>query len=166
MAGPGCETRQRSIGYRSFLPASICDDQPRDGEPGVRRRLQRREFVASRRSIRPVLFTPLAENLAAASLVTQHSRVVLEKPLGHDLASSRAINDAIARVFSEPQTFRIDHYLGKEAVQNLLVLRFANSLFEPFETNEVANLLRYLSHRPFDDNFLGDDRTGTAQRQE
>jgi len=86
-------------------------------------------------STAPSLFTPLAENLAATRLVNSNSRVVLEKPLGHDLASSRAINDAIARVFSEPQTFRIDHYLGKEAVQNLLVLRFANSLFEPLWNN-------------------------------
>jgi glucose-6-phosphate 1-dehydrogenase len=86
-------------------------------------------------STSPSLFAPLAEHLAATGLVTSSSRVVLEKPLGHDLASSRAINDAIGQVFSEEQTYRIDHYLGKEAVQNLLVLRFANRLFEPLWNN-------------------------------
>ncbi len=55
--------------------------------------------------------------------------MVLEKPIGHDLASSRVINDAVARVFSEEQVYRIDHYLGKETVLNLLALRFANSIF-------------------------------------
>ncbi len=82
-------------------------------------------------STSPSLFAPLAEQLNATGLATPSSRVVLEKPLGHDLESSRAINGAIGAVFSERQTYRIDHYLGKEAVQNLLVLRFANSLFEP-----------------------------------
>ena len=57
--------------------------------------------------------------------------MALEKPLGSDLASSREINDAVAAAFPEERTFRIDHYLGKETVQNLLALRFANSLFEP-----------------------------------
>ena len=56
--------------------------------------------------------------------------MVLEKPIGHDLNSARKINDDVARVFSEAQTFRIDHYLGKETVQNLLALRFANVVFE------------------------------------
>jgi glucose-6-phosphate 1-dehydrogenase len=59
------------------------------------------------------------------------SRVIVEKPIGHDLESARQINQAVARVFDESQVFRIDHYLGKETVQNLLVLRFANSIFEP-----------------------------------
>ena len=79
----------------------------------------------------PDLFGPISENLGQADLVTPESRVVLEKPIGHDLASSRAVNDAVGAVFGENQIFRIDHYLGKEAVQNLLALRFANALFEP-----------------------------------
>lgn len=82
----------------------------------------------------PGLFGVLAENLSEAGLVGEQCRVVLEKPLGHDLASSRAINDQIAKVFEERQVYRIDHYLGKETVQNLLALRFANSLFEPLWT--------------------------------
>ncbi|MGH8445028.1 MAG: glucose-6-phosphate dehydrogenase [Solimonas sp.] len=79
----------------------------------------------------PSLFTGIAENLGAAGLVTAQSRVVLEKPLGRDLASSRQINGDVGRVFSEQQIFRIDHYLGKETVQNLMALRFGNVLFEP-----------------------------------
>ena len=79
----------------------------------------------------PDLFGPICRNLAAAHLVTPLTRVVLEKPLGHDLASARAINDEVAQVFAEEQTYRIDHYLGKETVQNLITLRFANILVEP-----------------------------------
>ena len=67
--------------------------------------------------------------------MTPQSRVVLEKPIGHDLASARAINDEVGSVFEESQIFRIDHYLGKETVQNLMALRFANSLFEPLWNN-------------------------------
>ena len=79
----------------------------------------------------PELFGLTCRGLGAAGLVTPHTRVVLEKPIGHDLASARAINDQVGSVFDERQVFRIDHYLGKETVQNLSALRFANLLFEP-----------------------------------
>jgi glucose-6-phosphate 1-dehydrogenase len=79
----------------------------------------------------PSLFTAICEHLAGASLIDARSRVVLEKPLGHDLASAREINDQVGRHFQESQIFRIDHYLGKETVQNLMVLRFGNTIFEP-----------------------------------
>lgn len=79
----------------------------------------------------PDLFGPICGHLARVAVVTPRCRVVLEKPIGHDLASAQAINDAVGRVFAEAQIFRIDHYLGKETVQNLLALRFANSMFEP-----------------------------------
>jgi glucose-6-phosphate 1-dehydrogenase len=82
-------------------------------------------------STAPSLFGPTIAGLAAAGLAGDQTRLALEKPLGHDLASSRAINDAVASVFPENRTFRIDHYLGKETVQNLLALRFGNALFEP-----------------------------------
>jgi len=77
------------------------------------------------------LFAPISAQLAKAELITPNSRVVLEKPLGHDLTSADEINQSIAAAFRERQVFRIDHYLGKEAVQNLLALRFGNALFEP-----------------------------------
>ncbi len=79
----------------------------------------------------PALFGPICAALGAQGLVTDTARVVLEKPIGHDLASAQAINDAVGAVFEERQIFRIDHYLGKESVQNLLVTRFANTLLEP-----------------------------------
>ena len=89
----------------------------------------------------PGLFTTVCEQLACAGLNTAQTRVVLEKPLGHDLASNRAINEAVGRVFSEKQVFRIDHYLGKPAVQNLFALRFGNALFEPLWRREhIANI--------------------------
>jgi glucose-6-phosphate 1-dehydrogenase len=79
----------------------------------------------------PDLFGPICANAGAAGIVTPQARVVLEKPIGHDLASAVRINDEVGAVFEESQIYRIDHYLGKESVQNLLALRFANSLFEP-----------------------------------
>jgi glucose-6-phosphate 1-dehydrogenase len=75
------------------------------------------------------VYGSICENLAAAGL-DENTRVVLEKPIGHDLESSRLVNDAVARYFPESRIYRIDHYLGKETVQNLIALRFANSLFE------------------------------------
>ncbi|MGI9218041.1 MAG: glucose-6-phosphate dehydrogenase, partial [Hydrogenophaga sp.] len=79
----------------------------------------------------PSLFVGICANLSGAGLIDERSRVVLEKPLGHDLASARQINNDVAQYFQEHQVFRIDHYLGKETVQNLMVLRFGNSIFEP-----------------------------------
>ncbi len=82
-------------------------------------------------AVGPDLFGPICERLGNHKLVTPNSRVVVEKPLGKNGASADALNDAIGRVFPEPSIYRIDHYLGKETVQNLLALRFANALFEP-----------------------------------
>jgi glucose-6-phosphate 1-dehydrogenase len=88
----------------------------------------------------PQLFGTVCRRLESAGVVTEHSRVVLEKPIGWDLESARRINDEVGAVFAEEQTFRIDHYLGKETVQNLLVLRFANTLLEPLWNS------RYIDH--------------------
>jgi glucose-6-phosphate 1-dehydrogenase len=87
-------------------------------------------------STSPALYPNAIAGLKAAGLTGRKSRIALEKPIGHDLASSRAINDAVKSVFDEDQTYRIDHYLGKETVQNLLALRFANVLFEPLWNND------------------------------
>jgi len=84
----------------------------------------------------PQLFATICENLAAVGLATPNSRVVLEKPLGRDLASAKQINADVGKVFAESQIYRIDHYLGKETVQNLLALRFGNILFEPLWRRE------------------------------
>ncbi|MGD2134221.1 MAG: glucose-6-phosphate dehydrogenase [Maricaulaceae bacterium] len=79
----------------------------------------------------PSLYGVICDGLSAAKLAPRAGGLVLEKPIGRDLASSRAINDAVAAVFEEERVFRVDHYLGKETVQNLLALRFGNILFEP-----------------------------------
>ena len=88
----------------------------------------------------PSLFVPTCRALAEVGLHVG-ARIVLEKPLGYDLASSNAINDAVGEIFAEEQIYRIDHYLGKEPVQNLLALRFGNALFEPLWRREwVASI--------------------------
>src|SRR5262245_51987515 len=87
----------------------------------------------------PEVFGPVLEGLEGAGLVRRGasaspgpwSRVIVEKPFGRDLGSARALNGLLGRIFEERQVFRIDHYLGKETVQNLLVLRFGNAIFEP-----------------------------------
>jgi glucose-6-phosphate 1-dehydrogenase len=106
-------------------------------------RLQQRpaEVVVMYLATAPALFTTVCEQIAVAGLNGPQTRVVLEKPLGHDLASNRAINAAVRSVLTEQQIFRIDHYLGKPSVQNLFALRFGNSLFEPLWRREhIANI--------------------------
>lgn len=82
-------------------------------------------------SVSPSLFGAIAANLSANGLATPDSWIVVEKPFGRDLASAQALNADLRRSFDEHQIYRIDHYLGKETVQNLMALRFANSLWEP-----------------------------------
>jgi glucose-6-phosphate 1-dehydrogenase len=82
-------------------------------------------------STAPRFYAPICDALGRQGLAGPGTRVLLEKPLGHDLASATAINDGVSRVFDEERIFRVDHYLGKEGVQNLLALRFGNALFEP-----------------------------------
>ncbi len=82
-------------------------------------------------AVGPDLFGPICERLGRHGMVTPQSRVVVEKPVGKDGASAESLNDAVGRIFPEPAIYRIDHYLGKETVQNLMALRFANALFEP-----------------------------------
>jgi glucose-6-phosphate 1-dehydrogenase len=92
----------------------------------------------------PSLYDTIAEHLGAAGLGRSPdgwARIIVEKPFGHDLPSARALNRRLASVFGEAQVYRIDHYLGKETVQNLLVLRFANGIFEPlWNRNHIAHV--------------------------
>lgn len=89
----------------------------------------------------PHLFPQICAQLGAAGLNEPHIRVVLEKPLGHDLKSAQEINRVVRSVFAENQAFRIDHYLGKPSVQNLMALRFGNLLFEPLWNRQyIANI--------------------------
>ncbi len=87
-------------------------------------------------STAPSLFKRICQGVNEAGLVSEKSRVALEKPLGRDLESALEINDELAEVFDEKQIYRIDHYLGKETVQNLMALRFGNALFEPLWRRE------------------------------
>jgi glucose-6-phosphate 1-dehydrogenase len=82
-------------------------------------------------AVGPSLFGDFSEKIRDHKLITKNTRIVVEKPIGRDLESALKLNDIIGKVFSEEQIFRIDHYLGKETVQNLMALRFANALYEP-----------------------------------
>ena len=124
---------QRFLERLRYVPVDIKDQQAfgflaeKIGDPC--------HGVAIFLSTAPSLFKPTIDGLQAAGLACPTVRMALEKPLGVDLESSREINDAVASAFPEDRTFRIDHYLGKETVQNLLALRFANSMFEPLWNN-------------------------------
>src|SRR5688572_9757217 len=102
-----------------------------EGFKTLAEKVDSRKGLAIFLSTAPSLFKPTIDGLAGAGLTEGKVRLALEKPLGTDLASSSEINDSVASAFPEERTFRIDHYLGKETVQNLLALRFANSTFEP-----------------------------------
>jgi glucose-6-phosphate 1-dehydrogenase len=86
-------------------------------------------------AISPTLFADACQTLERTELKTDQTRLVVEKPMGHDLKSAEALDDSILEVFEERQIYRIDHYLGKETVQNLMALRFANSIFESLWSN-------------------------------
>jgi glucose-6-phosphate 1-dehydrogenase len=113
----------------------------------------------------PHLFPVICEQLGAAGLNGPRVRVVLEKPLGHDLASAQEINRVVRSVFSERQAFRIDHYLGKPAVQNLMALRFANALFEPLWRRESISNIQITLAESIGVGTRGDfyDRTGALR---
>ena len=112
----------------SYVPL---DATKPDGFARLAQRIDVAGGIAIFLSTAPSLFKATIDGLVGAGLTGQGTRLALEKPLGSDLSSSREINDSVAAAFPEERTFRIDHYLGKETVQNLLALRFANSTFEP-----------------------------------
>jgi glucose-6-phosphate 1-dehydrogenase len=128
-SGPVDQADWEAFGRR--LSYQAIDVMTANGFDGLRETL---ETVERNRvfylSLSPSLFGATCQQLDANGLINERTRVVLEKPLGRDLAGAQEINDAVAKVLTEHQTYRIDHYLGKETVQNLLALRFANRLFE------------------------------------
>jgi glucose-6-phosphate 1-dehydrogenase len=125
-------------GFR-FVPGTFDDDQAFDNLAAVVSDLDRVRGTGGNHafylSIPPSQFPLVCKQLARSGLSAQHGdqwrRVVIEKPFGHDLSSACALNGIVNEVFPEDSVFRIDHYLGKETVQNILALRFANQLFEP-----------------------------------
>ncbi|HSH92412.1 MAG TPA: glucose-6-phosphate dehydrogenase [Ramlibacter sp.] len=137
---PSAEEFERFAALLHFLRMDL--SKPQDYERlAALLRERKADTVVMYLATAPSLFTVACEQLAAAGLNTPNTRLVLEKPLGHDLASNRAINETVRSVLNENQIFRIDHYLGKPSVQNLFALRFGNALFEPLWRREnIANI--------------------------
>ena len=118
------------LGRVNYVPFEAGDGTVK-GTEALQKALAGNDRILYFMATSPKLYGPTCQSLQAAGLACHHCRVILEKPIGQDFASSVAINEAVGKAFTEDQVFRIDHYLGKEAVQNLLALRFANALFEP-----------------------------------
>ena len=124
----------RMLARTHYLPVDVTrpQDLKRLGERMAKLKIRRPLYYLS---VSPSLYSAICQGLLSAGLTGDGARVVMEKPLGKDLASSKVINDQVQAAFSEDRIFRIDHYLGKETVQNLIALRFANTLFEPLWNN-------------------------------
>ncbi|KIC37852.1 glucose-6-phosphate dehydrogenase [Leisingera sp. ANG-M7] len=130
--GQEVETSPKEIAsFTALLDYAAVDARGDAGWDEIRGKLRDDAVRAFYLSVGPSLFTDIASRLSETGIATSESRIVLEKPFGHDLASAQALNAALREHFEEQQIYRIDHYLGKETVQNLMALRFANSLFEP-----------------------------------
>ncbi len=117
--------------FLAALDYQVVDVKGDDGWAALQEKLRPDCVRAFYLSVGPGLFGEIATRLSRHGIATPGSRIVVEKPLGHDLASARALNAQLGACFSEHQIYRIDHYLGKETVQNLMAIRFANALFEP-----------------------------------
>ncbi|MET0293946.1 MAG: glucose-6-phosphate dehydrogenase [Phenylobacterium sp.] len=125
--------------FRQRLDYASVDAGAADGLEALRPHLAQASRPIFYLSLSPSLYPQVVRSLSAAGLAAPESRIVLEKPIGRDLASSRTINGVVGEVFSEDRIFRIDHYLGKETVQNLVALRFANIFFEPLWNNRTID---------------------------
>ncbi len=134
------EAWQRIAEAIRFVPGSFDDDDSFDALADTLRELEQSHGIGGNAafylSIPPAMFPVVLKQMERTGMADNHAsggwrRVVVEKPFGHDLASGRALNALVDSVFTAKDVFRIDHYLGKETVQNLLALRFANTLFEP-----------------------------------
>ena len=123
------ETRKQFLSCLHYLPLDVSTEA---GWNALRDKLSPDERpTAYYLSVAPRFFGMIAEGIKKAGLVNTRARIVVEKPLGRDLKSARALNKQLSDGFLENQVYRIDHYLGKETVQNLMALRFANTMFEP-----------------------------------
>ncbi|MTH64663.1 glucose-6-phosphate dehydrogenase [Paracoccus shanxieyensis] len=129
-AGKGDDLSQLAQ-FLQHLAYVAIDARGTDGWDDLKTRIRPGVVHAFYFSVAPALFGDIAERLAGHGIADADSRIVVEKPFGRDLATARALNQTLARHFAENQIYRIDHYLGKETVQNLMAVRFANMLFEP-----------------------------------
>ena len=133
---------QQSEALRGFverLDYVSLDALSDEGWAALAGKLHRDRVRAFYFSVGPGLFGPLAEQIRAHDLSTAQTRIVVEKPFGHDLDSARILNATLAAHFDESQIYRIDHYLGKETVQNLMAVRFGNMLFEPLWNSQYVD---------------------------
>lgn len=115
------------------------DAQETEGWGKLRQLLMENRIRAFYYSVAPQLFSELSQNLHEHGLTDDQTRIVVEKPFGHDLKSAQSLNAALAAHFDESQIYRIDHYLGKETVQNLMAVRFGNMLFEPLWNSQYVD---------------------------
>lgn len=128
---PAARPEDKIDGFLNHLDFATVDAMGEDGWEELRGKLREGKTRAFYFSVAPSLFGAIAERLKTHGLANEDSRIVLEKPFGRDLTSARALNQSLANHFEERQIYRIDHYLGKETVQNLMAVRFGNILFEP-----------------------------------
>ena len=125
--------------FLDMLAYITLDAQGSEGWEALGHRMREDRIRAFYFSVGPALFGDIAERLHHYGLAGDAARIVVEKPFGHDLASARALNRTLARHFFEHQIYRIDHYLGKETVQNLMAIRFGNVLFEPLWNSQYVD---------------------------
>ena len=138
----GGEESSDKKGLQAFLKQLeyvAIDARGADGWPDLAAIVRQDVVQAFYFSVAPSLFGDLAERLHTHKIANKHSRIVVEKPFGRDLDSARALNETLAAHFDEGQIYRIDHYLGKETVQNLMAVRFGNVLFEPLWNNHYVD---------------------------
>ncbi|AKO97244.1 MAG: glucose-6-phosphate dehydrogenase [Marinovum algicola] len=126
-------------GFLSRLSYVQVDAQGEGGWQELKELLRKDTVKAFYFSVAPSLFGDIAERLKNNGLAKRDARIVVEKPFGRDLASAQALNKSLAAYFHEDQIYRIDHYLGKETVQNLMAVRFGNMLFEPLWNSQYID---------------------------
>lgn len=131
--------RESLMGFLALLDYVPIDAKGEEGWEALKSKVRPEEINAFYFSVAPALFGDLAERLHKRGIAGKASRIVVEKPFGRDLASARALNATLAKHFDETQIYRIDHYLGKETVQNLMAVRFANILFEPLWNSQFVD---------------------------
>lgn len=131
-----CEERQKFLDCLGYVQIDALGDK---GWDALAERLDADRVRAFYFSVGPSLFGPLAERLHTFGMAGPETRIVVEKPFGHDLTSAKELNASLAEHFNERQIYRIDHYLGKETVQNLMAIRFGNMLFEPLWNSQYVD---------------------------
>ncbi|MEO1106576.1 MAG: glucose-6-phosphate dehydrogenase [Pseudomonadota bacterium] len=137
---PGCAENTEALDrFLHRIDYVVLDAMSGDGWSDLAARLTKDRIRAFYFSVGPRLFGPLADQIRSHGMVSDQTRIVVEKPFGHDLESARGLNSTLAAHFDEGQIYRIDHYLGKETVQNLMAVRFGNMLFEPLWNSQYVD---------------------------